>query len=109
MVLRDRAAELSNDVFTLVQTIKSQPNGAEKEALIKALWLGTRSVWIIITPILAVIAISSFFAKDLNLDRVLLTEHVVPEDTKVEERQTRKLENARAGDFTVISEGRFFV
>ncbi|KAI7969928.1 hypothetical protein EIK77_006876 [Talaromyces pinophilus] len=89
VVLRDRAAELSNDVFTLVQTIKSQPNGAEKEALIKALWLGTRSVWIIITPILAVIAILSFFARDLNLDRVLLTEHVVPEETKVE-RKTNK-------------------
>jgi MFS family permease len=74
------AALLADDVIGIVQIVKSIADGPEKQAVVRALWLGTRAVWIACLPILAVSAIASIAARELDLDRVLNSEHKIEKD-----------------------------
>lgn len=64
-------AVLGNDAITSVQTVRGMVDGPQKQALVRAIWLGTRAVWIACIPFFAVSAVASIGAKELNLDRVL--------------------------------------
>jgi MFS family permease len=79
-VIGDEVAdELSNNVYILVHTIKDSPNGPQKEALIRAMALGNRAVWITALPIAVVAGVFSLWAKEYSLDRALASQHVVQE------------------------------
>lgn len=72
--------DLSNNVYILVHTIKQSPDGPYKEALIHAMAVGHRAVWITALPIAVAAGIFSLWAKEYSLDRALASQHVVEEE-----------------------------
>jgi hypothetical protein len=76
-LLSNQALALSQDSISLVITVRSMADGPQKDEIRRAIWLGTRAVWIACVPFLLVSALASLGAQGLNLDRALNTEHKV--------------------------------
>jgi hypothetical protein len=72
-----QAVTLSNNAISIVQVVAGLTDGPHKEALTRAIWLGTRAVWITCVPFFVVSAIASLVAVDLDLNRHLNSEHKV--------------------------------
>jgi hypothetical protein len=80
-VLADQAIPLSNNAISLVSVIDAATTSVEEKAvLVRAAWLGLRGIWIAQVPFFFAAGVVSLLSKELNLDRVLNTEHVVRED-----------------------------
>lgn len=80
-----QAVALSNNAIGIVQAMAGMADGPQKEALIRAIWLGTRAVWITCVPFFVVSAIASLVAVDLDLNRQLNSEHKVTDsDNKMD-------------------------
>jgi len=76
--LAGQAQSLSLDSIATVQLLRSLPVGSrEREDLVHAFSIALRAVWITLVPFVAVGFAAGLYTEELNLDRVLFTEHGV--------------------------------
>ena len=82
--LADRAVEYSRDASSLVQTIRTLPDGDLKDDLIQAYADSLKIVWAVMCALSGVAMVGSFFVQEKSLDRALNTEQGLKRSRTVE-------------------------
>ncbi|KAI0875112.1 major facilitator superfamily domain-containing protein [Hypoxylon argillaceum] len=67
--LKDKADEYSRDASSIVQILKTMPNGLEKTELIQSYADSLKIVWAVMTALSGAALIGSLFIKHISLDR----------------------------------------
>ncbi|KAI8948585.1 major facilitator superfamily domain-containing protein [Xylaria longipes] len=67
--LTDKADEYSRDASSLVQILKTMPDGLVKTELVQSYANSLKTVWAVMTALSGAALIGSFFIKHINLDR----------------------------------------